>query len=133
MEPRLRQGSDQPLPPAVIAAADPPGRGQVAALAQSWRSARQAGGLDCPLRRRPDRDARCGGLKFYGATSMLFSDPPVHTRLRRLVTRAFSPRRIRDLAPMITSIVVRMVDAVAARGTFEVMKDLAWPLPMAVI
>ncbi len=85
---------------------------------------------DAQAGRKPGYD---GGLKFYGATSMLFSDPPVHTRLRRLVTRAFSPRRIRDLAPMITSIVVRMVDAVAARGTFEVMKDLAWPLPMAVI
>jgi cytochrome P450 len=83
---------------------------------------------------RPDgQSAVDGGLKFYGAASMLFSDPPVHTRLRRLVTRAFSPRRIRDLAPMITSIVVKMIDAVAARDSFEVMNDLARPLPMAVI
>lgn len=74
-----------------------------------------------------------GGLKFYGAANLLFSDPPVHTRLRRLVTRAFSPRRTRDLAPVIKSLVVEMIDAVAAKGSFEVMEDLAWPLPMAVI
>jgi cytochrome P450 len=74
-----------------------------------------------------------GGLKFYGAANLLFSDPPVHTRLRRMVTRAFSPRRIRDLTPAIKSMVANMMDAVAARGSFEVMEDLAWPLPMAVI
>src|SRR5271170_4471206 len=83
---------------------------------------------------RPDaQSSQGGGLKFYGAANLLFSDPPVHTRLRRLVTRAFSPRRIRDLAPVIKSLVVRMIDAVAAKRAFEVMEDLAWPLPMAVI
>ena len=86
---------------------------------------------------RPARpDSKGGGdtgLKFYGAANLLFSDPPVHTRLRRLVTRAFSPRRIRDLAPAIKSVAVKMIDAVAAKGSFEVMQDLAWPLPMAVI
>ncbi len=74
-----------------------------------------------------------GGLKFYGAANLLFSDPPVHTRMRRLVTRAFSPRRIRDMTPSIKSLVIKMIDAVAEKGSFEVMKDLAWPLPMAVI
>jgi cytochrome P450 len=87
--------------------------------------------------RRPPRPGSEGGgdsgLKFYGAANLLFSDPPVHTRLRRLVTRAFSPRRIRDLTPAIKSLVVKMIDAVAAKGSFEVMQDLAWPLPMAVI
>jgi cytochrome P450 len=86
---------------------------------------------------RPPRPGAEGvsdsGLKFYGAANLLFSDPPVHTRLRRLVTRAFSPRRIRDLTPAIKSLVVKMLDAVAAKGSFEVMQDLAWPLPMAVI
>jgi cytochrome P450 len=85
--------------------------------------------------RRPPRRDEGGhqGLNFYGAPNLLFSDPPVHTRLRRLVTRAFGPRRIRGLAPAIRSLVVNMIDAVAAKGSFEVMTDLAWPLPMAVI
>jgi cytochrome P450 len=87
--------------------------------------------------RRPPRPdgapAAESGLKFYGAANLLFSDPPVHTRLRRLVTRAFGPPRIRAMAPAIKSIVKEMVDAVEAKGEFEVMADLAWPLPMAVI
>jgi cytochrome P450 len=86
--------------------------------------------------RPPQPDSKGGedkGLKFYGAANLLFSDPPVHTRMRRLVTRAFSPRRIRDLAPAIKSVAVNMIDAAAAKGSFEVMQDLAWPLPMAVI
>jgi cytochrome P450 len=82
---------------------------------------------------RPGQSASEGGLKFYGAANLLFSDPPVHTRLRRMVTRAFSPRRIRDLTPAIKSMVANMMDGVAAKGSFEVMEDLAWPLPMAVI
>src|SRR5690242_14434984 len=82
---------------------------------------------------RPEEAAGSRGLNFYGAPNLLFSDPPVHTRLRRLVTRAFSPRRIRDLAPAIRTLVVKMIDAAAAKGTLEVMTDLAWPLPMAVI
>jgi cytochrome P450 len=86
--------------------------------------------------RPPRPDAQGGedkGLKFYGAANLLFSDPPVHTRLRRLVTRAFSPRRIRDLTAAIKTLIVKMTDEVAAKGSFEVMKDMAWPLPMAVI
>lgn len=83
---------------------------------------------------RPDsKSPEDRGLKFYAAQNLLFSDPPVHTRLRRLVTRAFSPRRIRDMGPAIKAAAVKMIDAAAAKGSFEVMADLAWPLPMAVI
>jgi cytochrome P450 PksS len=83
---------------------------------------------------RPEsKAAEDKGLKFYGAANLLFSDPPVHTRLRRLVTRVFSPRRIRDMTPAIKSVAVKMLNEVEARGSFEVMQDLAWPLPMAVI
>jgi cytochrome P450 len=70
---------------------------------------------------------------FLGATTMLFSDPPVHTRLRRLVSRDFTPRRIRELEPRIRAIAGRLLDQVARKGEFEVMADLANPLPVMVI
>jgi cytochrome P450 len=70
---------------------------------------------------------------FLGATTMLFSDPPVHTRLRRLVSRDFTPRRIRELEPRIRAIAGRLLDQVARKGDFELMADLANPLPVMVI
>src|SRR5229473_2368935 len=70
---------------------------------------------------------------FGGAPTMLSSDPPVHTRLRRLVTRAFTPRRVREFEPRIQDITQRLLDKVAGKGGFEVMADLANPLPVMVI
>ncbi len=73
-------------------------------------------------------------IRIFGdAPRVLLSDPPVHTRLRRLVSRAFTPRRIRDLEPRIREIADRLLDKVAARGEFEVMADIANPLPVMVI
>jgi cytochrome P450 len=70
---------------------------------------------------------------FGTAPRVVFSDPPVHTRLRRLVSRAFTPRRIRDLEPRICEFTQLLLDRVAKKGTFEVMSDLANPLPVMVI
>jgi len=70
---------------------------------------------------------------FAGATTMLDSDPPVHTRLRRLVSRAFTPRRIKDIEPRIRAIAAELLDRVAREGSFDLMEDLASPLPMIVI
>jgi len=73
-------------------------------------------------------------IKVFGeAPRVLFSDPPVHTRLRRLVSQAFTPRRIRALEPSILAMTDRLLDKVAAKGEFEVMEDLANPLPVMVI
>jgi cytochrome P450 len=73
-------------------------------------------------------------LQIFGsAPRVVFSDPPVHTRLRRLVSRAFTPRRIRDLEPRIREIAKELLDKAAAKGEFEVMADLANPLPVMVI
>ena len=52
---------------------------------------------------------------FAGARTMLFSDPPLHTRLRRLVSRDFTPRRIRDLEPRIREIAKTLIDAARAQ------------------
>jgi cytochrome P450 len=70
---------------------------------------------------------------FGGARTMLFSDPPIHSRLRRLVTRDFTPRRIRELEPGIREIATQLIDKAVSKGEFEAMRDLANPLPVMVI
>jgi cytochrome P450 len=72
-------------------------------------------------------------LRPFGTPSFLFLDPPDHTRLRRLVSKAFSPRVVKSLEPGITELVDGLLDNVAAAGRFEVIADLAYPLPVAVI
>jgi cytochrome P450 len=64
---------------------------------------------------------------------LLFADPPDHTRLRGLVTQAFSAKRIEGMRPAIQTLVDELLDAVAERGTFDVIADLANPLPGIVI
>lgn len=70
---------------------------------------------------------------FAGARTMLFSDPPMHTRLRRLVSRDFTPRRIRELEPRIRAIASELIDAAARKGELEVMAQVANALPVMVI
>ncbi|HXD91118.1 MAG TPA: cytochrome P450, partial [Candidatus Binataceae bacterium] len=70
---------------------------------------------------------------FGDAPRLVFSDPPVHTRLRRLVSRAFTPKRIRELEPRIREFTNRLLDRAAAKGDLDVMAGLANPLPVMVI
>ena len=70
---------------------------------------------------------------FRGAATMLFSDPPVQTRLRRLVSRDFTPRRIREMEPRIREITSRLLDEIERKGSFDVMADMANVLPVMVI
>ena len=70
---------------------------------------------------------------FGDAPRLVFSDPPVHTRLRRLVSRAFTPKRIRELEPRIREFTNLLLDRAAAKGELDVMADLANPLPVMVI
>ncbi len=64
---------------------------------------------------------------------LLQQDPPTHTRLRRLLSRAFTPRAIAALRPRIERIVAQCLDRVAARGAMDVIADLALPVPATVI
>ncbi|HTY29977.1 cytochrome P450 [Mycobacterium sp.] len=63
----------------------------------------------------------------------LFLDPPDHTRLRKLAAKAFSPKVVNALEPEITALVDRLLDRIAEKGEFDVVKDFAYPLPVAVI
>jgi len=65
--------------------------------------------------------------------SMLFRDPPDHTRLRSLVNRAFTPRVIEGMRGQIQGVVSRLLDRVQAKGRMDVIADLAYPLPVTVI
>jgi cytochrome P450 len=64
---------------------------------------------------------------------MLQQDPPDHTRLRGLVVKAFTARRVEDMRPRIQQIVDGMLDRVAAKGHMDLISDFAFPLPMTVI
>ena len=69
----------------------------------------------------------------FGTPGFLFLDPPDHTRLRKLVSKAFSPKVVRALESDITGLIDGLLDKVAAAGRMEVIADLAYPLPVAVI
>jgi cytochrome P450 len=67
------------------------------------------------------------------ALSMLDRDAPDHTRLRKLVSKAFTPRAIQALQPRISALVEGMLDEIAAKGTVDLVDALAFPLPFKVI
>src|SRR2546430_16784831 len=67
------------------------------------------------------------------ATSMLFRDPPDHTRLRTLVSKAFTPRVIEGLRPHIQQIVAGLLARVQDEGAMDLTAALAFPLPVIVI
>jgi len=67
------------------------------------------------------------------ARDMLFQDPPDHTRLRGLVSRAFTPRVVEVMRPHIQDIVDGLLDRVEGARTMDVIEDLAYPLPVRVI
>jgi cytochrome P450 len=68
-----------------------------------------------------------------GGLSMLDRDPPDHTRLRRLVSKAFTPRAIAALQPHIAALVDVMLDAAERQRRVDLVEALAFPLPFAVI
>ncbi|MDH4169834.1 MAG: cytochrome P450 [Acidimicrobiia bacterium] len=65
--------------------------------------------------------------------SILNTDPPDHTRLRRLVSKAFTPRAIEALRPRIQQLVDAALDRMARTGRADVVDELAFPLPFDVI
>ncbi len=78
-------------------------------------------------------------LRLFGPNSaglnknMLNSDPPEHSRLRQVTSRAFAPRRIEALRPRVAEIVSDLLDKIEPQGRADLMRDFAIPLPMLVV
>jgi cytochrome P450 len=68
-----------------------------------------------------------------GNLAMLNRDPPDHTRLRRLVSKAFTPRTIQQLRPRVQALVDESLDRAAHDGGFELIGQYAFVLPFSVI
>ncbi|MFC4943067.1 cytochrome P450 [Pseudonocardia sp. GCM10023141] len=66
-------------------------------------------------------------------TSFLWMDPPDHTRLRGLVSKAFTPRTVTALRPRIRELVTGMLDAALAATSVEAIETIAYPLPLIVV
>nr|WP_203659226.1 cytochrome P450 [Streptomyces sp. SID14446] len=64
---------------------------------------------------------------------LLVADPPQHTRLRSLIAREFTPRRVAALAPRIQEITDELLDAMLPRGHADLVESFAYPLPLTVI
>jgi cytochrome P450 len=64
---------------------------------------------------------------------ILFRDPPLHTILRKLVNRAFTPRRVHDLEPRVRELARRYLDGFAGASSFDFVQDFAARVPMTVI
>ena len=68
-----------------------------------------------------------------GVNTLLFLDPPDHTRIRQLVSKAFTPRTVERLRPRISQICDGILDEAADRGALDVVADLGYVLPVTVI
>ena len=72
-------------------------------------------------------------MRMISENMLLFVDPPQHTRVRRLVAQAFTPRRVEALRPRLTEMIDDMLDAVAGTGSWDVLDAVAEPFPMLAI
>ena len=92
--------------------------------------------LPCGVRRTDGSapgNAMGGGGEGVGGQFMLQQDPPNHTRLRKLVAKAFTPRAAEKLRPRAREIVRGLLDDALARGEFDLVSALALPLPSQLI
>jgi cytochrome P450 len=72
-------------------------------------------------------------LYRHHTTSLVFNDPPLHTRVRRLLAAAFTPRALAAMPARIEAIVDSLLDAAAGRGRMDLVEDFAFRLPVEVI
>jgi cytochrome P450 len=96
--------------------------------AATFSSAPMAAGMGPALQSLLSQMAQAGGIRW-----LLSSDPPDHTRLRRMVSRPFVPRVIATLEPRVAEIAERLVDDLVSAPTPDLVRDLAFPLPVIVI
>jgi len=102
-----------------------------------WALSRFRDVLDASVDQETFSSAKGTVLELIGKmpepTPMIFKDPPEHTRLRKLVSRAFSPRRIADIEPEVRRLASRYLDEQRNRDGFDYVVDFGARLPMMVI
>ncbi len=74
-----------------------------------------------------------GKLFEHHTTSLVFNDPPLHTRIRRLIVGALTARAVADMQAGLIRLVDDLLDAAEARGTFDLIEDFAAAIPVEVI
>jgi cytochrome P450 len=74
-----------------------------------------------------------GPDRIRGTNMMIFEDPPDHTQLRALVSKAFTPRRVRELEERIRDLCIAFLDAQAGNASFDYLQDFGARLPAMVI
>ncbi|MFL5801786.1 MAG: cytochrome P450, partial [Roseiflexaceae bacterium] len=81
----------------------------------------------------PPADPARAPFDHFEAQHLMDREPPEHTRLKRLLSKAFTSQRVAGLRDTIEGIVDRMLDAVAPSGRMDLLRDFAEPLPVMVI
>ena len=74
-----------------------------------------------------------GLLYEHHTTSLVFNDPPLHTRVRRIIAGAFTPRSIADMEGSVSQLVDGLLDRIEAKGSADLIADLAAAVPIEVI
>jgi cytochrome P450 len=85
--------------------------------------------LKLPRGWRPEPHSMLAAIELH----MLNSDPPDHERLRKLVNKAFTARRVEQLRPRITAITTELLDDMSTRREVDLLASFAFPLPITVI
>ena len=86
------------------------------------------------LNHLPDEErARLRLFEEHFTVGLISADPPDHTRLRGLISKAFTPRTIEGLRPRIQALVDELLDQAVERGEMDLIRDFAYPLPATVI
>ncbi len=107
----------------------------IAGIAKDTKSFSNAGRITLFLNQLPPSEqAQLSYLKaHYEDAGLVHSDPPDHARLRRLVSKAFTPRMIENMRGEVVRIVDSLLDRVQLRGEMDLIRDFAFPLPAIII
>jgi cytochrome P450 len=79
------------------------------------------------------RSATFGNVAASGSASIIMMDPPMHERMRKLVNRAFTPRRIAEWEPVVQRVIGGFLDALDGAASFDAVVDVSGPFPVEVI
>jgi cytochrome P450 len=97
----------------------------VVAAHRDWKTFSSAHGVTIDQLTDPDSP--------MAGTSMIMMDPPEHDRLRKLVSRVFTPRAVADLEPLVRGVIRRFLEPLEGRDAFDAVTEFSGPFPVEVI